>query len=104
MAERGELAQGHGVRFEEVIVRQIVALADRSGVTYSEMTRTLIDEALLARLARPGLGRATLREAVLHAIEYQPEPQLGPTARDEIAEMDMEAEYIAMMQEQGEWD
>ena len=71
MAERGELAQGHGVRFEEVIVRQIVALAEASGVTYSEMTRTLIDEALLARLARPGLGRETLREAVLHAIEYR---------------------------------
>ena len=69
---RGELAQGHGVRFEEVIVRQIVALAEREGVTYSEMTRTLIDEALLARLARPGdLDRSTLREAVLHAIEYR---------------------------------
>lgn len=101
MAERSELAQGHGVRFEEVIVRQIVALADRAGVTYSEMTRILIDEALLARLARPGLGRETLREAVLHAIEYG---HLGPTVQEEIAEIDLNAEYIAMMQEQGEWD
>lgn len=97
MAERGELAQGHGVRFEEVIVRQIVALAEASGVTYSEMTRTLIDEALLARLARPGLGRETLREAVLHAIEYR--GNVVATVEPEIS-----AKYIAMMQEQGEWD
>ena len=97
MAERGELAQGHGVRFEEVIVRQIVALAEASGVTYSEMTRTLIDEALLARLARPGLGRETLREAVLHAIEYR--GSVVATVEPEISAKD-----IAMMQEQGEWD
>lgn len=69
---RGELDQGHGVRFERPIVRQIRALAERAGVTYSEMARTLVDEAILARLSRPqDVTGDTLREAVLHAIEYE---------------------------------
>lgn len=91
MPARDDFDQGHGVRFERVIVRQIRALAAEQKVNYSEMVRTLMDEALLARLSRPTLDRGTLREAVLHAIEHR-EPA------------DIEAEYVAMMKEAGEWD
>jgi len=105
MAQRGELARGAGVRFEAVIIRQVAAMADQAGITYSEMARILIDEALLARLTRPGkLDRSTLREAVLHAIDYREIQHIGPTARQEIEEMDIAAEFTAMMQEEGEWD
>lgn len=75
MSERPNLDQGHGVRFEKVIVAQIRKLALATGLTYSEMTRVLVDEAILARLTRTELDRDVLREAVFHAITHQPKPE-----------------------------
>lgn len=102
MPARDDFDQGHGVRFEKVIVRQIRALAAEQKVNYSEMVRTLMDEALLARLSRPTLDRGTLREAVLHAIEHRESPPETPKEPD-LYEL-LWDEYTAMMQEEGEWD
>jgi len=75
MPDRPNLDQGHGVRFERVITRHIKRLAEASHLTYSEMTRVLVDEAILARLTRTDLDREVLREAALHAIEHQARPE-----------------------------
>jgi hypothetical protein len=78
MNERPDLDQGHGVRFEKVITRHIRRIAEASNLTYSEMTRVLVDEAILARLTRTDLDRYVLREAVLHALEHQPQGEHQP--------------------------
>ena len=68
---RPDLAPGVGVRFEQKVSAYLRAMADYNDTDYSEMVRTLVDEALYARLSAPHeLDRGTLREAVLHAIEY----------------------------------
>jgi hypothetical protein len=68
---RPNLSIGHGVRFEAPIVKQIKGLAEHEGVSYSEMARVLVDEAILARLSRKSdLSHDVLREATLHAIEF----------------------------------
>ena len=86
MPERPNLDQGHGVRFEKVITRHIKRLAEASHLTYSEMTRVLVDEAILARLTRTDLDRDVLREAVFHAIAHQPKSEYTYTMRVDLGE------------------
>jgi hypothetical protein len=96
MTDRGDLRQARGgVRFEASVQRFLVGLAKASNLTYSELIRVLVDEAILARLSRPGLDGSTLREAVLHAIDYQ-----VPTGL--ITVVMTEAEYIGW--ETGRWE